>query len=1249
TTSNSGSSTGSNAQWTNAPTEAPSTTSNSGSSTGSNAQWTNAPTEAPSTTSNSGSSTGSNAQWTNAPTEVPTTWSPSSDVPTEPPTGMPESVWTEPPTEAPSSESSSGWSTNAPTSVPAPTDAAAQSLDTSVSGSNANAPVWTDAPTEAPATMSTSGSSTDAPVWTNAPTNPPTPTEAPTGSVDTSVPGSNANVPTEIPTEAPTVAPTTSFAGSNTDAPTPTETPAASIDTSVAGSNANVPTEIPTEAPITWSPLTETPTTWSPTTQAPTVAPTTSFAGSNTDAPVWTDPPTNAPKPTEVLKPTEIPTEAPPTWTPRTEIPMTDAPASISASGSSDEILVPVPTTATPVPTTSTPVPTTSAPTPGATPWSPPPIPSNPTTTSPTPSESSESDSSSSATGSSDTPISSQSSESTESSNTEENVTFSPAPVTSTPQTQSPTATAPPSGSSSSKSKSSSDSGSVATTALVSESSSGSSDTPWSPPPVTWSPAPVTNPPKTTTAPSTTDPTTSGSDTSSNSGAAASSGSSDSSESGTDVASAATSGSATSTDETDESTPSPAPVTRAPAVTTDSTEASDDGNDVSQTEQTEQTSDLSASDSLTPSPAPITRNPSSLIMTIPPSAASSDSMGTVIPADTSGINNSAAEAVTKQTDSGSSDEGDKNTINGNNLVLLGDTGSTIVYTDGSKITTFEKYNRGDGDLQALEDASGSYSNIVVGGGNRANLPPGASISLSSTSQEIQNALLYASYALGIVSTVLLMFFHVLALQRPPWLGGSSDNSQDGGNGRASMGWFTPNVWELAVVVGYIQHINSISMLDLTKAPQIVLDFTDSFSYANMHMSSVTTTAASEASRRLQLIILTGIVAFADRIGIEEDEALMTAFYFFLAVVAIVVVLFALAAGFAFYRHSMSADTWSAFYPTGLRNSFAMCIVGLGVALWMLSVFPLVSMSSYELVMELRYRVGIGLAVALFSLWAVVVGGLCYAFVSVRAIPNNNAFRFKHFAVWGSLYGDSKMAFRYFFVVTVGFQGLLGVVTGAVSGIPTQLVALMVTHLLFVVVALIIRPFAARWVLGVVVGLRVVAIANLLCSFAFLTSSELSTHWRGIVAQGFVIFNAIVFFLFFARYVAMFVLVLKRWSGFTRRESFIHSQQNYEMEQQMAGSSSNDQTPIFLTYDVREHRQLNDGGRFITSNAGFEPSRGPGSGYSSGYSSSQYSERYAPTPVYSSGHSSGHQYAPTPSGSSGYSSGSRAHGQSRYYH
>uniref|UniRef100_M4C302 TRP C-terminal domain-containing protein n=1 Tax=Hyaloperonospora arabidopsidis (strain Emoy2) TaxID=559515 RepID=M4C302_HYAAE len=644
--------------------------------------------------------------------------------------------------------------------------------------------------------------------------------------------------------------------------------------------------------------------------------------------------------------------------------------------------------------------------------------------------------------------------------------------------------------------------------------------------------------------PSPTSPTNASSTSSSSSGAAASSGSSDSFKHGVNTTSSAGLDPAMLLGE---STPSPAPVTRAravtraPTVTADSTESLDEVTDVSQTELT--SSEASSFDTATPSPAPVTRSPLSRTVTMPPSSSLLDSVATVAPADPNNIDSAKAEAVTQRTDSDSKDTTD----NDNHMVLLGDTGTALVYSDGNKVTTFEKYDRNEGGLRTLKDGIDSFNNTVVGGGNRSNLPPGASISLSSTLQQTQNALLYTSCALGIVSSVLLVFFHLLALQRPPWRDGSVDGSeQGGGNSRANTGWLTPNVWELAVVVGYIQHINSISMLDLTKAPQIVLDFTDSFSFANLHLSSVAATAVSGVSRRLQLIILTGVVAFSDRIGIDEDEALMTSFWFFLAIVAVVVVLFAMAAGFVFYRHRMSPSAWSPF-ATDLRSSFAMCVVGLGVTMWFLCIFPLVVMSSFELVMEMRYRVGSGLAVALFCLWAVVSGGLCYVFVSVRAIPMNEAFRFKHFAVWGSLYGGSRKLFRYFFVVTAIFQIFLGVVTGAVSGVPTQLVSLMVTHLLFVVVAVIIRPFTTQWMLGVVVGLRVVAIANLLCSFAFLTSSEMTTYWRGIVAQGFVAFNAIVFILFFIRYIAMFILALKRWSGFIRRDSTIHSQESYDID------------------------------------------------------------------------------------------------------
>ncbi|CAI5740414.1 unnamed protein product [Peronospora farinosa] len=1064
-------------------------------------------------------------------------------------------------------------------------------------------------PPETPTTPD-ADSATDASTKTKPPTNALLPIdltkklpsiETPTTSVSLESEdstGSNKEPSTDTPAEAPTTSddgsesnkagsppetPTTPDADSATDASTKTK----------SATNALLPIDLTKKLPSIETPTTSvsldsedsTGSNKEPSTDTPAEAPTTSDDGSESS---------KAGTPPETPSSADAGSEASVT---------TESSFLLRTSGSSDE---------TPAHTPTLPL----------TQWSPPPVLRAPARVPKSHSELSVSDSSSSQTGSFNPPHSLQLSKTPESSpDSPEDVMGIPAPVTSDPRTST------------------------------------------RPTPTTASSTPTPNKP----SPSVSSSSTSG---------ASSSDSPDSPEPSTDTAPAAASRKPTALDD---NTPSPAPVKRAPALKVDSAKTHDDGNDVSQTEQT--SLEMSPSELNKPSPAPVTRSPPSKAIMMPPSKAismppskaismppskaismppskaismppskaismppslgSSDSMGTVMPADISDITDSAAEkvekvkeveeaeAITKQIDSGGRNEADENMIKDNDMILLGDTGSMITYLDGNKVTTFEKYNRGVDDLQTIRDEDDSYNNIIVGGGNRSNLPPGASISLSSASQKMQNTLLYTSYTLGAVSTVLLMFFHLLALHRPPWLGGSGD--QGGGNGRTSMGWLTPNVWELIVVVGYIQHISSISMLELTKAPQIVLDFTDSFSFANLHLSSVTTTAVSKGSRRLQLVILTGIVAFSDRIGVDENEVLLTMFWFLLVAIAILGVLFASAAGFTFYRQHLSASTWSAF-SAALRSSFAMCVVGLGVAAWVLSVFPLVVMSSYELVMQLRYRVGIGLAVALFSLWAVVAGGLSYAFVSVRAIPLKDAFRFKHFAVWGSLYGDSKMVFRYFFVVTVSFQILLGVITGAVSGMPAQLVALMVTHLLFVVIALIIRPFADRWVLSVVVSLRVIAIANLLCSFAFLTSSSLSLHWRGIVAQSFVVFNAITLILFFARYIAMFVLALKRWSSFTSRESV----ERYEMTQRLA-RSYNDRTPIFVTHDLRNHHQLHDGGRFIASGAGFTPTtRGPE--YSSRYSS-DYSDRHV--------YSSRQRYAPTPLGSS-YSPDSRVHEQSHYH-
>ncbi|TDH72892.1 hypothetical protein CCR75_006954 [Bremia lactucae] len=902
---------------------------------------------------------------------------------------------------------------------------------------------------------------------------------------------------------------------------------------------------------------------------------------------------------------------------------------SLSASDSSDGSLAP----------------TLSAPQDLA-PKSPLPVPNTYIMKSPLLSSHTRSEDSSSVSNSFDYSSSSQFSNTNEPVKTLEKVPYSPPPVTSPPQKQILTDTTKRSQKSSIKGKESSDHSASSGSDTASADLLNATDTPKSPPPVSWSPPPVAAPSKISKAPSKLIFMSSGSDDLANSGDAASA---DSSEASNLVEFTSSDSSSYLKDKIS----SPAPVTRPPEITvktikatgnendkrkstflssstgssdsgnnknqanfssaltasddkyevgqvkspSKSTAASDEGNKIWQTELV-----LNSSEKTTPSPVQRTRVPRSAGLVVPPSLDSLESLGTVAPANAVDIENASAEVVSNEADL----ESGKNTFNHDTLILLGDTGSTIVYTDGSATTTYEKYTRGDVNLKAIHDANGSYGKIVVGGGNRVNLPPGASILLSATSQEIHNALLYASYALGIVSAVLLIFFHLLALQRPPWL-----SNQSNGHGRVSMEWFMPNVWELVVAVGYMQHVNSISMLELTKAPQIVLDFTDSFSFVNLHITPLTTTTATEASRRLQLIILTGTVAFADRIGISEDEALLSSFWIFLAVVAALVVLFILIAGYSYYRHSISADASLTFYPRQLRKSFAMCVVGLGVAFWALSIFPLMSMASYELVMELRYRMGIGLAVALFCLWAVAVGGLCYVFISVQAIPTSEAFRFRNFSIWGTMYGASKMTFRYFFVVAVVIQGLLGIITGAVSGIPAQLVALIATHLLFVIVTVIIRPFASRWVVIVVVGLRVVAITNLICSFAFLTSNGLSLEWRSVVAQGFVIFNSLVFFVLFARYVTIFVLVLKRWSSYAAPESLMHSLQTCDMEQQL------NHTPR----DVRDYDQSHEGGRFDTSRAHFTPPQGSISIYSS-----SRTKRYKFTPTNLSSNSN---VAPTP--------------------
>lgn len=495
--------------------------------------------------------------------------------------------------------------------------------------------------------------------------------------------------------------------------------------------------------------------------------------------------------------------------------------------------------------------------------------------------------------------------------------------------------------------------------------------------------------------------------------------------------------------------------------------------------------------------------------------------------------------------------------------------STITVTDGSKKQTYQKYDRNTNaeavkrsktssttiatdteDSTAIEADTGSstYSN-VIGGNNRDHPPPGADIQVSAFAAQTQNAIRYSSYAFTLVSAALLVFFHLLALKSPQWLADSASAR------RAGTSWFMPTTWELVAVLTYYQHLGSISMLELTKAPYIILDFTDSFSWLNFHLHSIVTTSSS-AARRLQFIILTGIVSYADRLGIDEGTVLSSTTRFFLVVAGIVLVLFAIFA----VAHLLSAKKNSrgsnsdgdeqVSMRTAWKGSFGVCVFGLGVALWLVSIYPLITVSTYELTMQIRYQVSGEIVVAMANMWVVVVGILCFLFYKVRSVRLSEAFQFYNHGLYGTLYADMKQGFRYFFVGFVLFQVILGVLTGGVTDVPDQLVALLIVHVLFCVIVIYLAPFADKRVQILIVLLNVSRIINLSLSFAFLTVSEMETSTRATVAHAFVIFNFVMILLLFVRHVGVFVVTLRKWSQFSAAS-----------EQSMLSQEFSNETPL----------------------------------------------------------------------------------------
>lgn len=515
-------------------------------------------------------------------------------------------------------------------------------------------------------------------------------------------------------------------------------------------------------------------------------------------------------------------------------------------------------------------------------------------------------------------------------------------------------------------------------------------------------------------------------------------------------------------------------------------------------------------------------------------------MGTVVPAtsddDDSGsseatssdVNNNSADIIShiKTMKSSSSDSAsDSATDQATALEVSTETSQSITYTDGSTTETYFKYQRKSSGTTASDSDGEDDTGNIIGGDYSA--PPGADISLSAFAEATENVVRFVAYAFSLVSAFILIGLHVLALNSPDWL------VHSGGSGVLSY-WFMPNTWELVGVFFYFQQLGSISMLELTKAPYLVLDFTDSFSYFNFYFTS----EAVSGARNLSFVILTGIVAYADRIGVDESKILMSTAYFFVGLVCVLLGLFVASALIYRYlernRFDETVGDQERESPRVLRRNYSICILGLGVAMWLISMFPIMTMATYEMVMEAKYGVTDNMLVVAFLVIVVVVGGLCFFFYRVRVVPATDSFDCTNFALYGTLYADTKSGMRCFFVVTVLYQVITGVITGGEQDTPQQLVGLFTFHALYTAALVYFKPFADIRPRFFLVTFCIFTLINLALSIAFLTSNTLSTSERATVAHAFVVINFIIVLLLFIRHVVMVILTRRLWKKNSRQ-------------------------------------------------------------------------------------------------------------------
>ncbi|CAI5723819.1 unnamed protein product, partial [Hyaloperonospora brassicae] len=405
-----------------------------------------------------------------------------------------------------------------------------------------------------------------------------------------------------------------------------------------------------------------------------------------------------------------------------------------------------------------------------------------------------------------------------------------------------------------------------------------------------------------------------------------------------------------------------------------------------------------------------------------------------------------------------------------------------------------------GKTAATDEAGAAGTNVI--GGRNTYVDTDDSEALSALAAAFHDFLRYASVAFAGISVALLLFFHFVSLD-------------------ANLIWvnaaWSPNTWEFLFYVGYLQQMQAASELTLLKTPYFLWDYTDSFAWSNYLIQD--SSSVSIESRRLETIVLGGVVSYADRIGISEGSILAQSVIGFAVIMAVLLVVFLVLAVMAKRKAVRALDDSSDLnnYTSGVHRLRSVSIRALGLCV-------------------LASAIADALVVAIIALVVVCFGVLAVAGRVIMHKTKDELEQFENLATWGSLYCEYTYRSRMFFVIDVVVQITTGILVGSAAGDPTQLIVVVGIQALYLACVFIMSPFAEQMVLRITYALGLLKILNFGLAFAFLNSNTMSATARTHVAHAYVGINSAVILFWFVRQLIVFSTYIRAWMVHSNNES-----------------------------------------------------------------------------------------------------------------